>query len=159
MERRPFGRDAGQLRLQVVHSGHLQAQLTRAAAEWAAFHDGTMLTVTSATSRPVYRMGRYTLSRFLPPFDPATDNHIGEVITDGDGTVAYLKTFRLSAAQTRRGHLLSRLAATGWDLDATAAALGTDRPGLVLRLDRAGFGHLLRPDILDACRAAARRRD
>lgn len=137
----------------------LQAQLTRAAAGWAAFHDDTMLTVTSGTSRPVYRLGRYTLSRFLPPFDPATDNHIGEVITDEDGTVAYLKTFRLSAAQTRRGHLLSRLAATGWDLDATAAALGTDRRDLVLRLDRAGLGHLLRPDILDACRAASRRRD
>jgi hypothetical protein len=85
------------------------------------------------------------------------DNHIGEVVTDDRGTVAYLKTFRLSAAQTRRGHLMSRLAGHDWDLDATAAALGTDRPGLVLRLDRAGFGHLLRPDILDACRAAARR--
>jgi hypothetical protein len=135
----------------------LQAELTRVAAQWTAFHDDTMYTVAAGTSKPVYRMGRFTLSRFLPPFDPAVDNHLGELITDEHGTVAYLKTFRLSAAQARRGHLLSRLAATGWDLDATAVALGTDRPGLVLRLDRAGFGHLLRPDILDACRAAARR--
>ncbi len=137
----------------------LQAELSRVAAEWAAFHDDAMFTVTAGTSRPVYHLGRFTLCRFLPPFDPALDNHIGEVIVDEQGTVAYLKTFRLSAAQARRGHLLSRLAETGWDLDATAAALGTDRQDLVLRLDRAGFGHLLRPDILDACRAAARRRD
>jgi hypothetical protein len=72
------------------------------------------------------------------------------------GRLAYLKTFRLSAAQTRRGHLLSRLAAHDWDLDATATALNTDRHGPALRLDRAGFGHLLRPDIIDACRNRAR---
>ena len=66
-------------------------------------------------------------------------------ITDDAGRLAYLKTFRLSAAQARRGHLLSRLAAHDWNLDATAAALKTDRQGLTLRLDRAGFGHLRRP--------------
>lgn len=56
-------------------------------------------------------MGRFTLSRFLPPFDTAVDNHVGETITDESGAVAYLKTLRLSAAQARRGYLLSRLAA------------------------------------------------
>ena len=58
---------------------------------------------------------------------------------DAGGQVAYLKTFRLSAAQARRGYLLSKLAAGAWDLDATAGLLGTDRarkpntapPGLV----------------------------
>jgi hypothetical protein len=135
----------------------LRAELHRAHEEWASFHNDVMFTVRAMTSRQVYRMGRFTLARFLPPFDPAVDNHIGETITDEAGNVAYLKTFRLSAAQTRRGHLLSQLAAHEWNLDATAAALGTDRPGLALRLDRAGFGHLLRPDIIDACRAAARR--
>ncbi|MFI5910332.1 ARPP-2 domain-containing protein [Dactylosporangium sp. NPDC051541] len=136
----------------------LRAELARGRAEWERFHNDVLFTVRALVTRPVYRMGRFTLSRFLPPFDPAVDNHIGETITAEDGTVAYLKTFRLSAAQTRRGHLLSCLAACDWSLDATAASLNTDRPSLVLRLVRAGFGYLLRPDILDACRAAARAR-
>lgn len=141
-----------------VHSvDDLRGELARVRQEWARFHNDVMFTVRAMQTRKVYRMGRFTLARFLPPFDPAADNHIGETITDEAGNVAYLKTFRLSAAQARRGHLLSKLAAHEWDLDATAAALGTDRQSLVLRLDRAGFGHLLRPDVIDACRAAMRR--
>ncbi|GAA1798987.1 hypothetical protein GCM10009682_20760 [Luedemannella flava] len=137
----------------------LRAQLARARADWAAFHDlmaGGLLATGPLTVTPVQRMGRYTLSRFVPAFDPHAENHVGETITDDAGRLAYLKTFRLSAAQAKRGHLLSQLAAHDWDLDATAAALGTDRDGLVQRLDRSGFGHLLRPDILDACRNRAR---
>ncbi|MGC4892288.1 ARPP-2 domain-containing protein [Micromonospora sp. DT31] len=140
---------------------HLRAQLARVDADWTAFHavmaDG-LLSARRRTVTPVRRMGRFTLSRFLPDFDPDAENHIGEAITDETGRTAYLRTYRLSAAQTRRGHLLSRLAATDWDLDATAVALRTDRDGLVQRLDRAGFGHLLRPDIIDACRRHARER-
>ncbi|MFI7209903.1 ARPP-2 domain-containing protein [Micromonospora maritima] len=133
----------------------LRAQMAQADAEWRAQHavmaDG-LLSAERMTVTPVRRMGRFTLSRFLPAFDPDVENHIGETITDAAGRTAYLKTFRLSAAQTRRGHLLSQLAATDWNLDATAAALRTDRDGLTGRLDRAGFGHLLRPDIIDAFR-------
>ncbi|AVT37943.1 hypothetical protein [Plantactinospora sp. BB1] len=137
----------------------LRAEVARGRAGWAepqhltadGLFGGEQRTVES-----VYRMGRFTLSRFLPPFHPDRENHVGETITDADGRLAYLKTFRLSAAQARRGHLLGRLAAHDWELDATAAALGTDRAGLTLRLDRAGFGHLLRPEILDTCRAQAR---
>lgn len=132
----------------------LRAQIAQARTDWGAFHAlmaggllGRRRTVTT-----VQRMGRFTLARFLPEFNPDADNHIGETITDAAGQLAYLKTFRLSAAQVRRGHLLSQLAAHDWDLDATATAFGTDRQGLTLRLDRAGFGHLLRPDIIDACR-------
>ncbi|GAA4607834.1 hypothetical protein BJY16_006538 [Actinoplanes octamycinicus] len=134
--------------------GELRARVARARAEGAAagpLLDGQRLTVSR-----VQRMGRFTLSRFRPAFDPAAENHIGELITDRGGRVAYLKTFRLSAAQTRRGHLLSRLAAHDWQLDAAAADLGTNREGLALRLDKAGFGHLLRPDIVDAARHRAR---
>ncbi len=126
----------------------LRAQLAQARADWAAFHTvmaGGLLAAERLTIKPVARMGRFTLSRFLPAFTLDGENHIGETITDDTGRLAYLKTFRLSAAQTRRGHLLSRLAAHDWNLDATAAALGTDRQGLTQRLDRAGFGHLLRP--------------
>ncbi|GLZ14548.1 hypothetical protein Acsp04_47830 [Actinomadura sp. NBRC 104425] len=38
-----------------------------------------------------------------------------------------------------------------------AAALGTDQAALGLRLERAGFGYLLRQDIPDRFRAQARR--
>ncbi|PZG01624.1 ARPP-2 domain-containing protein [Micromonospora deserti] len=137
----------------------LRAQLAQVGADWTAFHalmaDG-LLAAERLTVTPVQRMGRFTLARFLPAFNPEAESHIGETITDEAGQLAYLKTFRLSAAQTRRGHLLSQLAANDWDLDATATALGTDRDGLVQRLDRAGFGHLLRPGIIDACRKRAR---
>ncbi|MFE0590554.1 hypothetical protein [Micromonospora echinospora] len=144
----------------VASVADLRAQLAQARADWAAFHAvmaGGLLAAGRLTVTPVYRMGRFTLSRFLPAFDPDRENHIGEMITDNAGRLAYLKTFRLSAAQTRRGYLLSRLAAADWNLDATATALGTDRSGIVRRLANAGFGHLLRPDIIDACRNHARK--
>jgi len=144
----------------VASVADLRAQLAAARADWTALHTvmaGGLLAAERLTVTPVYRMGRFTLSRFLPAFDRDTENHIGETITDETGRLAYLKTFRLPPPQPRRGHLLSQLAAHEWDLDATATALGTDRQGVVLRLDSAGFGHLLRPDIIDACRNHARK--
>lgn len=137
----------------------LRREIARSRAEWASFHDLMASGLSHrGTTTPVYTMGRFTLSRSLPSFDPDVENHLGETITDDEGRLAYLKTFRLSAAQVRRGHLLSTLAAHDWRLDETATALSTDRDSLVQRLDRAGFGHLLRPEIIDACRAHARRR-
>ena len=146
----------------VTRVADLRAEAARIRAAWSAFAlsmaEG-LFGARPTTSTPVYRMGRFTLARFLPDFDPRQENHIGETITDEAGRLAYLKTFRLSAAQVRRGYLLSRLAAHDWNLDATAGALGTDRESLVRRLDRAGFGNLLRPEIIDAARRAARERD
>jgi hypothetical protein len=127
----------------------LRERITQARADWAheqAFPAAGLLAGERLAFTPVQRMSRFTLARFLPPFDPAVENHIGEAITDDTGRLAYLKTFRLSAAQTRRGHLLSQLGKHDWNLDATAAALNTSRDDLVRRLNRAGFGHLLRPD-------------
>jgi hypothetical protein len=137
----------------------LRTQLAQTKHDWAAFHDlmaGGLLAAEDLRFTAVHRMGRFTLSRFVPAFDPHTENHIGETIADRAGRLAYLKTFRLSAAQTRRGYLLSQLAAHDWNLDEAAAALGTDRHGLSMRLDHAGFGHLLRPDVIDAARNRAR---
>nr|WP_254401560.1 hypothetical protein [Streptomyces sp. AC555_RSS877] len=108
------------------------------------------------TWQSVYRMGRFTLSRFLPPFRPKQENHIGEAITDHRGRIAYLKTFRLSETQVRRGHLLSRLAANDWHLANTASDLGIDEAQLGLRLESAGFGLLLRQDVLDGYRKHGR---
>ncbi|MEU6763801.1 hypothetical protein ABZ916_14915 [Streptomyces sp. NPDC046853] len=141
------------------------ADLRTAVAEqedaWTHFHDTTMATGLlehAYTWQSVYRMGRFTLSRFLPPFRPKQDNHIGEAITDDRGRVAYLKTFRLSETQVRRGHLLSRLAAHDWHLADTAADLGFSEAQLGLRLESAGFGYLLRQDVLDGYRKQGRTR-
>jgi hypothetical protein len=148
----PPDRDDLSVRLddtRVATLSDLRAQIRQARADWAhehAFLAAGLFTGERLTFTQVQRMSRFTLARFLPPFDPAVENHIGEAITDDTGRLAYLKTFRLSAAQTRRGHLLSQLGAHDWNLDATAAALRTNRDGLVLRLNRAGFGHLLRPE-------------
>ncbi|MFW5418480.1 hypothetical protein J0910_17865 [Nocardiopsis sp. CNT-189] len=134
----------------------LRAALAEQRASWTAFHDGAMLaplTDPEYAFTRVYRLGGFTLWRFLPPFDPARANHIGEAVTDAEGRTAYLKTFALSAAQTRRGYLISRLAAADWRLDGAAAGLGTDRRGLISRLERAGLEHLLRRDVLDRYRA------
>ncbi|XVS66487.1 ARPP-2 domain-containing protein [Actinosynnema sp. CA-299493] len=140
----------------VASLADLRAAAVREQAEWARFHDLTMvdglLGETCAVSR-VYRMGDYALSRFLPAFRLDEENHIGELITDRNGRTAYLKTFRLSEAQVRRGHLLTNLAAHHWHLATTADALGTTEPQLGLRLRAAGFGALLREDVLARYRA------
>jgi hypothetical protein len=137
----------------------LRAAASQQEAEWAEFHDSTMaagLLEGSYTWQTVYRLGRFTLSRFLPAFRPHRGNHIGEAITDDRGRIVYLKTFRLSESQIRRGHLLSRLAAHDWHLADTAKDLGITEPALALRLENAGFGHLLRRDVLDGYRRRAR---
>ncbi|MBD2899962.1 hypothetical protein amrb99_89590 [Actinomadura sp. RB99] len=138
----------------------LRAAASRRRDEWAAFHDEVMagdLFDEDGTSQRVQRLHGFELSRFLPSFGLRKENHIGETITGEDGRVAYLKTYRLSDSQVRRGHLLTRLAAHEWRLGATAAALGIGEAALALRLERAGFGHLLRQDVLDHYRAQARR--
>ncbi|MEU5024988.1 ARPP-2 domain-containing protein [Streptomyces milbemycinicus] len=138
----------------------LRAEAARHQREWAEFHDHTMaggLLDESYTLQRVRTMGPFALSRFLPPFHRNTEQHIGETITHEDGRLAYLKTFRLSEAQTRRGHLLTLLAAHDWHFGATADALGVSRDQLATRVQHAGFGALLRQDIRDHYRAAARR--
>ncbi|HEU5025890.1 MAG TPA: hypothetical protein VFV01_13305 [Spirillospora sp.] len=138
----------------------LRVAAARRREEWAAFHDEVMagdLFDEDGSRRTVQHLHGFELARFLPSFGLRKENHIGEAITGADGRVAYLKTYRLSDSQVRRGHLLTRLAAHGWRLDATAAALGIGEAALALRLERAGFGHLLRQDVLDHYRAQARR--
>ncbi|GAA3166014.1 ARPP-2 domain-containing protein [Nonomuraea roseoviolacea] len=143
----------------VASLGDLRAAAERHEREWASFHDTTMAAgMLSSPGRveEVYRFGPFRLSRFLPRFEPRRENHIGETITSDDGQVAYLKTFRLSQAQIRRGYLLTRLAEHDWHIGRTAAALGTTPEDLGSRLERAGFGHLLRRHVLDHYRAGRR---
>ncbi|MET9426937.1 hypothetical protein [Streptomyces sp. NPDC003036] len=115
---------------------------------WTEAHDGLMardLLQTPYAFERVRRMGPYALYRFLPPFlrGGGQEQHIGELITDHKGRTAYLKTFRLSEKQVRRGYLLRRLADCDWHLGRTAEALGTGYAELVARIRAAGFGSLL----------------
>ncbi|WP_240925134.1 hypothetical protein [Streptomyces sp. 196(2019)] len=82
-----------------------------------------------------------------PPVRPGRDGsgqHIGETVTGHKGQVACLKTFRLSDAQVRRGHLLHTLAGAEWKLPRAAGVLGTSREELVRRVRTAGFSRLLK---------------
>jgi hypothetical protein len=125
----------------------------RAAAEaqselWAEFHNRVMagaLLDREYTSERGYQMGEFDLVRFRPAFKPGEENHIGEAIVDGDGAIAYLKTFRLSEAQIRRGYLLELLASHDWRLSAAAKAIGSTAEDLRGRIEAAGFGMMLRP--------------
>lgn len=137
----------------------LRAAADRQRGEWTEFHDSVMaaeLLEPSYDVRRVYRLGEFTLSRFLPGFRLGEPNHLGELITDRRGRTAYLKTFRLSENQARRGHLLNQLASHDWNLAATATALGVSPAQLGQRIASAGFGALLRQDVLDHYRARSR---
>ncbi len=105
----------------------------------------------------VYRFKPFTLERFVSDLDPTGENHIGEAIYSDDGDLQYLKTYRLSAVQTRRAYLLSRLAAHRWNLQQLAEAERCQYHEICLRLENAGFGYLLHQHVLDAAHAAQRR--
>ncbi len=96
----------------------------------------------------VRTMGRFRLERFLPLFDPNAECHIGERIVRDDGSLQYLKTFRLSHAQVRRAWLLKTLSEARWNLSAAASKLGSSQDELVARIKNAGLGYMLRPDVL-----------
>ncbi|MFF3175151.1 hypothetical protein ACFVQ0_21305 [Streptomyces sp. NPDC057900] len=126
----------------------LRAAALEQEREWSEAHDTLFareLLDSSYSFDRVYRMGSFTLWRFLPPFlRNGTGQHIGETVTDHKGRVAYLKTFRLSEAQIRRGHLLRTLDAADWRLPRAAASLGATEEELIRRIRAAGFGTLLR---------------
>ena len=125
----------------------LQRELARMRASWAEFLHGMAsgLWLQKVHIQRVYRLGRHQLLRFLPEFSLDEENHIGELIRTPTGETAYLKTFRLSAAQVRRGYLLTMLARHDWNLRETAEAMNVPMTELRLRLAQAGFVSLLKP--------------
>lgn len=138
----------------VASMSDLRAQLSAMYAHWAEFL-GFMaegILERNVTTGSSYRFGPFVMHRFLTELNLTSENHLGEAIVRDDGSLAYLKTYRLSNAQTRRAYLLSQLAQHRWNLDATAAALGTSRDGLILRLTKAGFGYLLKKHVVDEAR-------
>ncbi|MBL9106196.1 MAG: hypothetical protein JNL82_35060 [Myxococcales bacterium] len=123
------------------------------AAGRAAWHEHTALLAAGLFDRAtdwqyVYQAGPFRLSRFIGELLPDRESHIGEAIHRSDGTLEYLKTFRLSAAQIRRAYLLQRLAAHDWHLGRTAVSLGETRDGLLVRLRNAGFAYLLKAHLV-----------
>ncbi|WP_031069595.1 ARPP-2 domain-containing protein [Streptomyces sp. NRRL S-118] len=149
-----YGAPVPEFTARIRDTGHLRSLADlRAAARaqeraWTESHDTLMardLLRTSYAFERVRGAGPYELYRFLPPFlhNAGQKQHIGEVITDHKGRAVYLKTFRLSDKQIRRGYLLRRLADCDWHLGRTAEALGTGYAELVARIRAAGFASLL----------------
>lgn len=128
----------------------LRAAVARARADWVSFTESMAAGVLREPLRwqTLHRAGPFRLRRFLSALRPDEENHIGEAIVRDDGELEYCKTFRLSAAQVRRAYLLEQLAAHDWEIARAAAALGTTREGLYLRLRNAGFGYLLKAHVL-----------
>lgn len=130
----------------------LRAAVTRMRRDWADFH-GFMaggLFGAEVNSERVYEAGAFLLQRFHTSLVPSAENHVGEAIVGEDGTLEYLKTYRLSASQTRRAYLLQQLASAGWKLDAAAKRLNATQDELAVRLHNAGFGYLLKEHVMEA---------
>ncbi|VTR98041.1 Uncharacterized protein OS=Anabaena variabilis (strain ATCC 29413 / PCC 7937) GN=Ava_0052 PE=4 SV=1 [Gemmata massiliana] len=128
--------------------------------EWAAFGR------TAAAGLPdvplkvekVYEAGPFRLERFIGSLDPGDENHIGERIIAPDGSLQYLKTFRLSAAQTRRAYLLKQLADHDWNLESIAKKYGLNTNDVLLQYENNGYGWMFHQHVVDAARAYARRK-
>ncbi len=95
----------------------------------------------------VYRTDVFTLERFVTQLQGG-DNFAGEVIVRDDGTVEYLKLFRLSRGQSRRLHLLSTLARHSWNFEEAAPDLGQKtREDVARSFVEADLGYLLNPGL------------
>lgn len=128
----------------------LRTELVRVRQDWSDFQQlmsGALL-AQSLHSQRVYRSGPFQMERFVTALRPSEENHIGEAIVREDGTLEYLKSYRLSASQVRRAYLLGRFASHHWNLDATAVDQRCTREQLILRLQNAGFGYLLHEHVL-----------
>ncbi len=131
----------------------LRENLLLMRAEWAAFSAemAAGLLDVRLKSQHVYKAGPFVLERFVSELNLDGENHIGEaIVRSATGEIEYLKTYRLSAAQTRRAYLLQQLAAHRWSLERTAEALQQTKDALIRRIEGAGFGYLIKPHVLEA---------
>ena len=137
----------------------LRSQLSGLTERWSDLHElmtGRLFDCPIRSER-VYHLGPFEMQRFVSNLEPKGENHIGEMIVRDDGSIEYLKTFRLSATQCRRAYLLMILAECDWELDRCAERLNCSKHQLVYRLENAGFGYLLHQHVLDAARSARRK--
>jgi hypothetical protein len=127
----------------------LRLAIEKMRRDWASFQ-GFMaegILNRQLQSKIVYNAGPFRFQRFITDLQLKQENHIGEAIVRENGELEYLKTFRLSAAQTKRVYLLSKLAEYNWNINATAEALGDNYDKFVHRLEKAGFGYLLNQQV------------
>jgi hypothetical protein len=138
----------------------LRSAVCKMRSDWASFQSymANGLLESPLQSKIIYAAGPFFLQRFMTNLQLKEENHIGEAIIRENGELEYLKTYRLSATQTRRAYLLSKLAEHNWNLDRTAKALANTRDEFVLRLENAGFGYLLNQHIRDAAQKKANQR-
>lgn len=99
-------------------------------------------------SEVVYRTETFHLERFVTELEKGGDNFAGEAIRRTDGTLEYLKLFRLNRGQTRRLYLLSTLARASWNFEAAARVLGFhSKDEVASALIEAELGYLLNPSL------------
>ena len=137
----------------------LARQVAQVRADWRAYAEllSAGLLGRAVRVERVRTMGPFRLERFVPVFDPDVECHLGERMVREDGTLEYLKTYRLSAAQVRRAYLLDQLAAADWNMALAAEALRCSVTELAQRLVGAGFGFLLSPAVLQSLPRTGRR--
>lgn len=96
----------------------------------------------------LYRTEVFQLQRLVTQLEKGGDNFAGEEIRRHDGTLEYLRLFRLNRGQTRRLYLLSTLARVDWNFWKAADALGFEESNDVAQaLAEADLGYLLNPGI------------
>jgi hypothetical protein len=137
----------------------LRQGLQQMRLDWANFQ-GFMaegLLGRSLTSQMIYSTHSFFLQRFVTDLNPQAENYIGEAIVRENGELEYLKTFCLSASQTKRAYLLSQLSVHSWNLAATAAALNNTLAEFVKRLEKAGFGYLINQQVREQAAKQNRR--
>jgi hypothetical protein len=128
--------------------------------EWADFGRTASVGLLDVpvTAEKVYEAGAFRLERFIGSLNPEDENHIGERIVAPDGSLQYLKTFRLSAAQTRRAYLLKQLADHDWRVESIAKKYGLTANDILLQYESNGYGWLFQQHVIDAARAYVRRK-
>lgn len=137
----------------------LRTEVARVRSDWSQLHTLMSDNLMGCPVRyeMVYRMGPFHLQRFMTELNPKAENHIGESIVRKNGTLEYLKTYRLSSAQCRRAYLLMQLADSNWSLDACAEKLTCTRNELIFRFEKAGFGYLFHRHVLEQVRSELRK--
>jgi hypothetical protein len=128
--------------------------------EWAEFGRSAAIGLLDVpvAAETVYEAGPFRLERFVGSLNPSDENHIGERIVAADGSLQYLKTFRLSAAQTRRAYLLKQLADHDWSLESIAKKYKLTTNDVLLQYESQGYGWLFHQHVMDAARAHIRKK-
>lgn len=138
----------------------LREAVTVMRREWAAFGRTAAVELSNVPvkAETVYEAGPFRLERFVGSLNPSDENHIGERIVAPDGSLQYLKTFRLSAVQTRRAYLLKQLADHDWSVESIAKKYGLTTHDILLQYESNGYGWLFHQHVMDAARAYVRRK-